>query len=328
MLITILLILSIVVQTLATAYALRLVRATKYNSVWILFIVGFSLLTIERLVQLLMDLGVEVVPRWWFGYLGVTVSICLSIGVMYAHKLFRYIDRLNHQRTLLNKRILTAVLRTEEKARSRFSKELHDGLGPLLSSAKMSLTALSRDEHNAEQREIIDNTTYVIEEAIRSLREISNNLSPHVLNDFGLARGVQNFIDKSVAMHDVKIRFTTNLRSERYDTDVEVILYRVICELINNSLKHSGCTAINLSLSQNGSELTLDYSDNGRGFNPQAMMDCGMGLSNISSRINSLGGSCSITSSKGKGMQAAIRVNTQEDPAVPARRDGRRKKRS
>ena len=328
MLITILLILSIVVQSLATAYALRLVRATKYNSVWILFIVGFSLLTIERLVQLLLDLGVEVMPRWWFGYLGVTVSICLSIGVMYAHKLFRYIDRLNHQRTLLNKRILTAVLRTEEKARSRFSKELHDGLGPLLSSAKMSLTALSRDEHNAEQREIIDNTTYVIEEAIRSLREISNNLSPHVLNDFGLARGVQNFIDKSVAMHDVKIRFTTNLRSERYDTDVEVILYRVICELINNSLKHSGCTSINLSLSQNGSELTLDYSDNGRGFNPQAMMDCGMGLSNISSRINSLGGSCSITSSKGKGMQAAIRVNTQEESAVPARRDGRRKKRS
>ena len=327
MLITILLILSIVVQTLATAYALRLVRATKYNSVWILFIVGFSLLTIERLVQLLMDLGVEVVPRWWFGYLGVTVSICLSIGVMYAHKLFRYIDRLNHQRTLLNKRILTAVLRTEEKARSRFSKELHDGLGPLLSSAKMSLTALSREERNAEQREIIDNTTYVIEEAIRSLREISNNLSPHVLNDFGLARGVQNFIDKSVAMHDVKIRFTTNLRSERYDTDVEVILYRVICELINNSLKHSGCTAINLSLSQNGSELTLDYSDNGRGFNPQAMMDCGMGLSNISSRINSLGGSCSITSSKGKGMQAAIRVNTQDDPAVPARRGSRRKNR-
>ena len=261
MLITILPILSIVVQSLATAYALRLVRATKYNSVWILFIVGFSLLTIERLVQLLLDLGVEVVPRWWFGYLGVTVSICLSIGVMYAHKLFRYIDRLNHQRTLLNKRILTAVLRTEEKARSRFSKELHDGLGPLLSSAKMSLTALSRDEHNAEQREIIDNTTYVIEEAIRSLREISNNLSPHVLNDFGLARGVQNFIDKSVAMHDVKIRFTTNLRSERYDTDVEVILYRVICELINNSLKHSGCTAINLSLSQNGSELTRAYSE-------------------------------------------------------------------
>jgi len=194
------------------------------------------------------------VPRWWFGYLGIVVSVCLSIGVMYAHKLFKYIDRLNRQRQLLNKRILTAVLRTEEKARSRFSKELHDGLGPLLSSARMSLSVLSREERSADQREIIDNTTYVIDEAIRSLREISNNLSPHVLNDFGLARGVQNFIDKSAAMHDAKIRFTTNLRTERYDTDIEVILYRVICELINNSLKHAACTSINLSLSQNGSE--------------------------------------------------------------------------
>ena len=319
MLIKILLVISIIVQTLATAYALRLVRATKYNSVWILFIVGFSLLSVERFVQLLMA-GGHYVPRWWFGYLGIVVSVCLSIGVMYAHKLFKYIDRLNRQRQLLNKRILTAVLRTEEKARSRFSKELHDGLGPLLSSARMSLSALSREERSADQREIIDNTTYVIDEAIRSLREISNNLSPHVLNDFGLARGVQNFIDKSAAMHDAKIRFTTNLRTERYDTDIEVILYRVICELINNSLKHAACTSINLSLSQNGSELALDYPDDGRGFNPQAMMDCGMGLSNISSRINSLGGTFGISSAKGKGMRAAIRVNTQQEPALPKRK--------
>ena len=326
MLIKILLVIAIVIQCVATGYALRLVRTTKYNSVWILFIVGFSLLSVERLIQLLLVSGFEIIPRWWFGYLGIVISICLSIGVMYAHKLFKYINRLNRQRSLLNKRILTAVLRTEEKARSRFSKELHDGLGPLLSSAKMSLTALAREEHDAEQREIIDNTTYVIDEAIRSLREISNNLSPHVLNDFGLARGVQNFIDKSAAMHDVKIRFTTNLRSERYDTDIEVILYRVICELINNSLKHAACSAINLSLSQNGSELTLDYTDNGRGFNPQAMMDCGMGLSNIASRINSLGGTFDIASAKGKGMRAAIRVNTQEEPA-PLNRNHNRKRR-
>ena len=114
-------------------------------------------------------------------------------------------------------------------------------------------------------------------------------------------------------MHDVKIRFTTNLRSERFDTDIEVILYRVICELINNSLKHAACSSINLSLSLSGTCLALDYTDDGRGFNPEAMMDCGMGLSNISSRINSLGGSFAITSSKGKGMRATIRVSTQEE---------------
>ena len=319
MLIKVLLILAILIQTVATVYALRLVRTTKYNSVWILFIVGFSLLSVERLVQLLV-IGGQFEPRGRYAYLGSVISVCLSIGVMYAHKLFKYIDRLNRQRQLLNKRILTAVLRTEEKSRSRFSKELHDGLGPLLSSARMSLSALERDECRPEQREIIGNTTYVIDEAIRSLREISNNLSPHVLNDFGLARGVQNFIDKTAAMHDVKIRFTTNLRTERYDTDVEVILYRVICELINNSLKHSGCTNIELSLVRNRRVLTLDYTDNGRGFNPEAMMDCGMGLSNMASRINSLGGTLEIASSKGKGMRAAIRIDTQPEPAAPKKR--------
>ncbi len=324
MLIKILLVISILVQTLATVYALRLVRTTKYNSVWILFIVGFSLLSVERVVQLLLACGAEVNPRWWFGYLGIVVSVCLSIGVVYAHKLFKYIARLNRQRQTLNKRILTAVLRTEEKARSRFSKELHDGLGPLLSSAKMSLSALAREERTPEQREIIDNTTYVIDEAIRSLREISNNLSPHVLNDFGLARGVQHFIDRSAAMHNVRIRFTTNLRAERYDTDVEVILYRVICELINNSLKHAACTNVNLSLSRAGTTLVLDYSDNGRGFDSKAMMDCGMGLSNIDSRINSLGGTFDIDSAKGKGMHATIRIDIRREPAPRAHKTDRR----
>ncbi len=279
---------------------------------WILFIVGFSLLSVERIVQFMAANG-QYVPRWWFAYLGIVISVCLSIGVMYAHKLFMYIARLDRQRQLWNKRILTAVLRTEERSRADFSRELHDGLGPLLSSAKMSLTALTREERNPEQREILENTTYVINEAIRSLREISNNLSPHVLNDFGLARGVQNFIDKSTAMHDVKIRFTTNLRTERFDTDVEVILYRVICELINNSLKHAACSAIHLSLSQNG-----------RGFDSKAMMDCGMGLSNIASRINSLGGTFRIDSQKGKGMRAAIRVNTQQQELPPRLRRRKR----
>ena len=319
MLIKILLIVAIVIQTIATLFAIRLIRTTKYNSIWILFTIGFTLLSVERVVQFLRANG-QTLPYEVFVWLGLVISISMSIGVMYAHKLFKYIARLNRQRQLLNKRILTAVLRTEEKSRSRFAKDLHDGLGPLLSSARMSLSALQRESLPADQQEIIGNTTYVIDEAIRSLREISNNLSPHVLNDFGLARGVQNFIDKSAAMHDVKIRFTTNLRSERYDTDIEVILYRVICELINNSLKHAACSAINLSLSQNGSELTLDYTDNGRGFNPQAMMDCGMGLSNIASRINSLGGTFDISSSKGKGMRAAIRVNTQQEPATPKRK--------
>ena len=260
-----------------------------------------------------------VITMVWFD---IAVSFCISVGMVFLHRLFVYIDRLNRHRQLTDKRILTAVLRTEEKSRANFSKELHDGLGPLLSSAKMSLSALST-EKGGDSRTLIDNTMYVIDEAIRSLREISNNLSPHVLNNFGLARGIQNFIDKSCAMHSTAIEFKTNLRTERFDSNIEVILYRVVCELINNSLKHSGCSRIELALILCGDVLQLDFTDNGRGFSPREMMDCGMGLSNINSRIGSLNGSFDIESRDGEGMHARVKVNIDSAIilTVPRRRD-------
>ena len=301
---------AIIVQFIAMYYAVRLVRATKYNSIWILFIIGFVVLAAERLLQLWGSYGhrVPMLTTVWFD---IIISICVSAGIVMLDRLIDYIDRLNRHRQLIDKRILTAVLRTEEKSRATFSKELHDGLGPLLSSAKISLSALSRTEMDSERKEIFDNTLYVVEEALRSLREISNNLSPHVLTDFGLARGIRNFIDRSQALHNVKLSFATNLRGERYNTDIEVIMYRVACELVTNSLKHSGCSEIRLTLSATGDLLEMQYSDNGRGFNPQAMMDCGMGLSNIASRINSLNGEFDIRSSKGKGMTATVKVNVR-----------------
>ena len=315
----ILLVAAILIQLVASVFAVRLIRTTRYNSIWILFIVGFMLLSVERLLQLFWVSG-QRFPMEISVWLGVVVSVALSIGVMYAHKLFRYIERMNRHSQTVNKRILTAVLRTEEKSRSRFARELHDGLGPLLSSAKMSLSAVSCEGMDDERRAIVENTAYVIDEAIRSLREISNNMSPHVLADFGLVRGVQNFIQKCTGMHDVKIRFMTDLRSERFDANVEVILYRVICELINNSLKHAACTEISLSLSQDNGLLSLDYSDNGRGFDPQAMIDCGMGLSNIASRVHSLNGTFDIRGRKGKGMSAAVRIGVGEETRRPNRR--------
>jgi len=315
------LVIAIILQTVATVISILLINQTKFNVLWICCIVGFTLLTAERVCQLLAYDNVDVPPQT-FIWLGIIISFCFSVGLLFANVLIRYIDRINHNRRLLENRLMTAVLRTEERSRADFSRELHDGLGPLLSSAKMSLSALST-EKGGDSRALIDNTMYVIDEAIRSLREISNNLSPHVLNNFGLARGIQNFIDKSCAMHSTAIEFKTNLRTERFDSNIEVILYRVVCELINNSLKHSGCSRIELALILCGDVLQLDFSDNGRGFSPREMMDCGMGLSNINSRIGSLNGSFDIESRDGEGMHARVKVNIDSAIilTVPRRRD-------
>lgn len=305
----VLLCIAIGLQVLATIYAIRLIRRTKYNAIWILCIVGFVILCAERICQLLVIDGYEI-SFFLFVALGLIISVCIPIAVIFAFRLVNYIDRMERQRLLFNKRIMTAVLRTEERTRQNFAKEMHDGLGPLLSSAKMTLSALPHEGLSDEQYEILRNTRHVIEEAIRSVREISNNLSPQVLIDFGLAQGIQNFTTRSAALFNIDIKFNTNLRAERFDGDIEVIIYRVICELINNSLKHSGCNTIEVDLQHINHTLHLRYSDNGCGFDPKAMAYYGMGLSNIASRINSLSGEFEIKSHRGEGMTATATIST------------------
>ena len=310
MAVKILLIVSILLQLAATGIAIGLVRKTKFNSVWILLILALALSAISRTIQFIHFVPHEEV-RWVIAltWIDIAISLALTVVLFNARRLVEYIDRLIFQNSLTSKRILSTVLRTEEKERSRFSKELHDGLGPLLSSAKMSLSALSAEGQSAANLAIIDNTKYVIDEAIRSLREISNNLSPHVLGEFGLGKGVANFVSRLSGIHpDTRIEYTTNLRGERFDTDVEVILYRIICELVSNTLRHAGASEVAMSLDYDGTGLTLDYSDNGRGFNPGTDSTSGMGLSNISSRINTLGGRLDIHSARGEGMRARVRV--------------------
>lgn len=321
MVLKILLIISIILQLAAAVTAVKLMSRTKYNLSWILFSVALTAMAVIRFgeyAQMFMQKTFNF-PPYFFVWMGVLTSFCFAVGVFLVRKIFVWIDRLNFQQRLTEKRILNMVLRTEEKERMHFSKELHDGLGPLLSSAKMSLSALKKDNISDGNREIVENTSYVIEEAIKSLREISNNLSPHILNDFGLGRGINNFVKKLPAKGNFEIKFETNLKGERFDTDIEVILYRVVCELINNSIKHSDGTKIYISLVRADDALKLEYSDNGKGFNPSAMLDVGMGLSNIASRVSSLNGTSEITSAKGKGMKAVITINLKE-------KDVRRKK--
>ena len=205
---------------------------------------------------------------------------------------------------------MTAVLRTEERSRASFSRELHDGLGPLLSSAKMSLSALQRANLSDNDRAVLQNSAAVIDEAIRSLREISNNLSPHILSNFGLARGIKQFVDRLGTTRDTNILFTTTIGEERFDSNIEVILYRVVCELVNNSLKHAKCTDISITLRRDGKHLVVEYRDNGVGFLLRDVENRGMGLSNIRSRISSLNGKIKITSRPNEGMLARVSVAT------------------
>lgn len=304
----ILILVSIVMQLVAIAIALHLVNKTKYKALWVCCIISLAMLCADHLMQFNIFRGVEVsdLTRAW---VGIVVSLSFSICVVCARLLIDHVERMAKHRQMLENRFMTALLRTEERSRASFSRELHDGLGPLLSSSKMSLSALNRANLSDSEREILQNTSAVIDEAIRSLREISNNLSPHILNDFGLARGIKHFVDRLGTVRDTKITFKTSLRDERFDSNIEVILYRVTCELINNSLKHASATEISVALREERGMLVIEYSDNGKGFIYSDEESRGMGLSNIRSRIASLNGKFEITSSKGCGMSARVAVS-------------------
>jgi signal transduction histidine kinase len=308
-LIEILLISTIILQLFAALVALSLVNHTKYMALWIFCVITLGLLIAERLFQLSVLDGEFVSPRTR-AWVGIAVSFCLSMCIFCARLLVSHVDRITMQRRMLENKLMTAVLRTEERSRAEISRDLHDGLGPLLSSAKMSLSAVSKEGMTEKDKDTLRNTAQVIDEAIRSLREISNNLSPHMLNNFGLARGIKNFVDRVASLHDVQIEFRTKLRSERFDSNIEVIIYRVACELINNSLKHSKCRRIDLELVVQGANIVLKYSDDGCGFSFDDVKDRGMGISNMNSRISSLSGTFRMDSTPGSGMTAYVEVST------------------
>ena len=310
MVIKILLIISIILQLGAASVAIGMIQKTKYNLSWMLFTVALTGLACLRFGEYVQMTHMEelYLPQEFFVWLGIITSLCFAGGILIVNKIFNYIARTESQRRISERRILNTVLRTEEKERQRFSKDLHDGLGPLLSSAKMSVSALNSADMSEQNKEIIRNVNYVVDEAIRSLREISANLSPHVLNDFGLSRAISNFINK-LPRGEMLIVFETNLKNERFDTDIEVILYRVVCELINNSLKHSGAARVDLSLHYQQGQIRIRYKDNGCGFDPDKVGQKGMGISNIFSRISSLKGEVSIDSSPGAGMRAVVDIH-------------------
>ena len=244
------LIVSIVLQIVATIVVISLIKVTRFNVSWILLSIGFIFMAIRRLIEFLPFMEVELsrfvisINNW----LGILISVLIVVGVFYIKKIFEDLQKAEEARLIMEKRVLNAVINTEESERKRFAKDLHDGLGPLLSSVKMSFSAIEGKDDHSDQKAILSSAKQAINEAISSLKEISNNLSPHILDNFGLASAIRSFTNKIDQTGKIKIEFRSNIREKRYPGNTEVILYRAICELITNTLKHSKSKKILISL--------------------------------------------------------------------------------
>jgi PAS domain S-box-containing protein len=216
------------------------------------------------------------------------------------------------ERKEAERKILNAIIETEEHERERFAKDLHDDIGPLLSSIKLLVKVLNESTKKEEKDEVLEKSYEIINSAITRMRELSNNLSPHLLNNFGLNTAIKSFCDKLNLGKELKIEYKSNIDSFRFDKNQEVTLYRVFIELINNTIKHARATNIKIDINKNKTQLILLYKDNGVGFDIDkklADINKGLGLINIVQRIKSLKGNYKMESNKNEGMLMLIQIN-------------------
>lgn len=197
----------------------------------------------------------------------------------------------------LEREALMTVMETEESERKRFSEDLHDGLGPLLSTIKLYINQMNIDsKKSAKDVEMITYVNDLIDDAISTTRNIANNILPGSISDNGLWSVVSSFCHKLEQTGTVKFNLV-NETIHPIRKNVESNLYRIIIELINNTIKHAKAKTITIKLESKDDQLQLTYSDDGIGLSGD--MSCGMGLINVKNRSAALNGQYSFINNQG-----------------------------
>ncbi|WP_195715285.1 ABC transporter substrate binding protein [Ancylomarina sp. 16SWW S1-10-2] len=240
------------------------------------------------------------------------VEMNLSLIDLEEDRLILAVVRDISKRQETERKVLNAVIKTEETERRRFAKDLHDSIGPLLSSINLYLSALNRTDEEEKKQRIVKVSREAVTEALVSIKEISNNLSPHILSDFGLEKAIDSFTHKLKVSESINITFHAENLNERLNEQIEVVIYRVVTELINNTIKHAKANNIEINLSREKIDLKLIYIDDGIGFDirkTESDKSTGMGLHNILSRVRSLNGTYKMKSKfENGGMMTIISV--------------------
>jgi two-component system NarL family sensor kinase len=248
----------------------------------------------------------------------MTIIVIISIFVLFVVITYLFYNRYRlkqvallqaaiiQQQDISTKRIIEA----EEAERKRIAGDLHDGVGQLFSTVKMNLeTLIERFLVNQPDANILaEKTMAMVDESCTEVRSIAHQMMPNALIKSGLVSAIRDFVNK-IHSDRLKISVETKGINERLESSVETVLYRVIQESVNNVIKHAKATTLDILLLCDDQEITVTIEDNGKGFdtNTQSQFK-GIGLKNMTSRVEYLKGTVEIASSPGKGTLVAIYV--------------------
>jgi two-component system, NarL family, sensor kinase len=216
-------------------------------------------------------------------------------------------DRLQQQqiRELEKDRQLVSVdsmLKGQEEERSRLAKDLHDGLGGLLSGVKFSLIKMKDNLIiTPDTGAVLERSLDMIDTSIKELRRVAHNMMPEMLTKFGLDEVLKDYCNTINATKLVSVKYQSHGMGTRLDKSTEIIIYRIIQELLNNILKHASASEAFVNVVRESDRLSVVVEDNGRGYDTSLPGNKGSGWTNIRARVGYLKGQVEVHSVPGKG---------------------------
>jgi signal transduction histidine kinase len=217
------------------------------------------------------------------------------------------------QQLELDKQLIAvdAMLKGQEEERSRLAKDLHDGLGGLLSGVKYSLSNMKDNLIvTPDNMAVFERSLDMLDTSIKELRRVAHNMMPEMLTKFGLDEALKEYTNAVNATKLLAVKYQSLGMEDRIEKSTEIIIYRIVQELLNNILKHAEASEAFIQLIRENSRLNIVVEDNGKGFDTAILNDNkGAGWANIRSRVEYLKGQMDLHSEPGKGTLVNIEFN-------------------
>ena len=244
----------------------------------------------------------------WFAIISL-IGIIITGFVIYRSLQYIQQSKIKSIELEQQQKLTQSIFETEENEKTRIGASLHDGLGQLLSAIKMNMqfmqTHLNPDD--LKVNEVYQKTLDLVETSIRETREVSHELVTNFIITKGFKKAVEDLVNKlddRGLVFEISILEIPNTVSDT----IKINIYRIVQECINNILKHAHATKVYITLEADEEYIHGIIEDNGQGFDLHAAKKNGIGIDNISTRINFLKGKIDITSNPGNGAMIAFHI--------------------